>query len=155
MLGAEPVVIGLEMFEFGAPLRQDRATRFRRGHRERHRLLARCEASEHLVTVRAPEETDIVHLHDAGDAQWASTEGTRERRPPKKVEASLVGRHLRRPIVAPDAPGVCTNNGVEAEDKGESGVSQTVRSPAWVCEQDNYPKRLGRRSRRRAERSDD
>ena len=32
---------------------------------------------EHLVTVPAPEEADIVHLHDAGDAQGAFTEGTR------------------------------------------------------------------------------
>jgi hypothetical protein len=50
---------------------------------------------EHPVTVLAPEETDILHVPDAGDAP-GFTEGTPGRWLQEKAEAALVGglRHL-------------------------------------------------------------
>jgi hypothetical protein len=45
---------------------------------------------EHLVTVLAPKETDILHLPDAGDAT-GPTEATWGRGLEETVEASLVG----------------------------------------------------------------
>jgi hypothetical protein len=46
--------------------------------------------AEHPVTVRAPEDTDIVHQPDAGEARGL-TNGTREWWFDETVKASLVG----------------------------------------------------------------
>jgi hypothetical protein len=51
---------------------------------------------EHLVTILAPKETDILHLPDAGDAPRLAA-ATRGSRLQETSEASLVGglSHLR------------------------------------------------------------